>query len=60
MNKVKVTLVKSYFGRSPSQTATLHALGLTKLNRSRIHISNNSIKGMINRVQHLIKVEEIS
>jgi large subunit ribosomal protein L30 len=59
MAKVKITLVKSAIDRPKSQKATLEALGLTKLNRTIEKEVNPAVQGMINKVQHLLKVENI-
>jgi large subunit ribosomal protein L30 len=57
MSKVKITLVKSAIGYPKNQKATLQALGLRKLNRSRDLELNPQIQGMINTVKHLLTVE---
>ncbi|MCL4162447.1 UNVERIFIED_CONTAM: hypothetical protein GTU68_001978 [Idotea baltica] len=57
--KVKLTQVKSKIDRSKRQKATLEALGLRKINQSVEHNVNPQIEGMILKVAHLIKVEEI-
>jgi large subunit ribosomal protein L30 len=59
MGKVKLTLVKSVAKRSPSQKATLVALGLGKTHSSVEKNSNPAIDGMINKVKHVLKVENI-
>lgn len=59
MGKVKVTQVKSGIDRSKRQKDTLRALGLRKINHSVEHETTPQIMGMINKVQHLIKVEEL-
>ena len=58
MANIKVTLVKSTIGRPKDQVATVHALGLKKINSSRVHAENDAIKGMIFKVKHLVRVEE--
>lgn len=59
MAKVKITLVKSGIDRPKDQKATIVALGLKKLNSS-VEVENTpQIAGMINKVNHLLKVEEI-
>jgi large subunit ribosomal protein L30 len=60
MGSLKVTLVRSRIGALPKQRKTLEALGLGKINSSRTHKDNGAIRGMIRRVSHLVKVEEIS
>ena len=57
MAKLCVTWVKSSIGYSDDQKRTLKALGLHRLNRSVTHDDSASIRGMINRVRHLVKVE---
>ena len=57
-NKVIITLVKSPIGSKKNQKATLKALGLTKMNKSVEKVKNEFIQGMINTVEHLVKVEE--
>lgn len=59
MAKIKITLVKSKFGRIRVQSATLEALGLRKIGGSVVQEDNEAIRGMINKVSHLVKVEEI-
>ncbi|GHB51320.1 50S ribosomal protein L30 [Mongoliitalea lutea] len=58
MAKVKITQVKSTIKRPKDQKATIIALGLGKINRSVLVESNPAINGMINKVSHLVKVEE--
>jgi large subunit ribosomal protein L30 len=59
MAKVKITLVKSGIDRPKDQKATIVALGLKKLNAT-VEVENTpQIAGMINKVNHLLKVEEI-
>lgn len=55
--RVKVTQIGSSIGRKNDQERTLTGLGLGKIGRSRILESTPSVHGMINKVQHLIKVE---
>jgi len=56
--KLKITLVKSLIGHPERQRVTVRTLGLTKVNRSVIHEDTPQIRGMINKVAHLLKVEE--
>lgn len=55
---VKVTQVKSPINRMAYQRQTLIGLGLNKINRSRVLEDTPSVRGMIARVQHLVRVEE--
>jgi len=57
---VKVTQVHSAAGRKPGQKETLVGLGLNKIGRSRTLQDTPSVRGMIRKVAHLIKVEEPS
>jgi large subunit ribosomal protein L30 len=59
MKKVKLTLIKSTAKRSPSQKATLIALGLGKTHSSVEKNVDDAIGGMINKVKHVLKVENI-
>ena len=59
MGKVKLTLVKGISKRSPVQRATLTALGLRKTHHSIEKDVNPAIQGMIDKVKHLLKVENI-
>jgi large subunit ribosomal protein L30 len=59
MKKVKLTLVKSTAKRSPSQKATLVALGLGKTHSSVEKQLSPAIDGMINKVKHVLKIENI-
>ncbi len=57
--RVRVTQVKSPIGRKADQRATLIGLGLNKLNRSRELEDTPSVRGMIDKVRHLIEVEDL-
>lgn len=58
MAKMKVTLVKSTIGQKPEKKATVRSLGLKKLN-SFVEIEDTPVlRGMVNAVSHLVKVEE--
>ncbi len=59
MARVKITQIKSKIDRSKRQKRTLEALGLRKINQSVEHDLSPSIEGMITKVTHLIKVEEV-
>lgn len=58
MAKLCVTWVKSGIGYAEVQKKTLRALGFHRLNESITHDDTRSIRGMINKVRHLVKVEE--
>ncbi len=55
-NKLVVTQIKSPIGRQSDQKKTLIGLGLNKIGRSRILNDTPSIRGMINKVKHLVEV----
>ena len=56
---LKVTLVKSKIGNTPANRATVKALGLNKIGSSNTFEDSASIRGMIHKVKHLLKVEEV-
>ena len=55
---VKITLRKSMIGRPEKHRRILRAMGLRKLNRSVVVKNSPTIQGMINKVSHLLEVEE--
>ncbi|MEH7307032.1 50S ribosomal protein L30 [Neobacillus drentensis] len=57
-NKLSVTLTRSLIGRPGDQRETVKALGLRKLNQTVEHPDNAAIRGMINKVAHLVTVKE--
>ena len=57
--QIKVTLVKSPIGYEKSQGETVRALGLRKMHSSVIVKDIPSVRGMINKIVHLVSVEEI-
>ena len=58
MAKLRVTWVKSGIGYSKDQKRTLQALGFRRLNQSVVHEDSRAIRGMINKLRHLLMVEE--
>jgi large subunit ribosomal protein L30 len=60
MTKIKITQVKSGIDRSERQKLTLKALGLNKMNASKEVEATPQILGMVKKVNHLIKVEELA
>ncbi len=60
MAKIKITQIKSGIDRPERQKQTLIALGLKKLNASREVEATPQILGMVNKVSHLVKVEEVA
>ena len=59
MPKIKIKQLKSPIGRNNKQRKILVSLGLNKINRERTLESNAAVIGMINKVKHLIKVNEV-
>jgi large subunit ribosomal protein L30 len=59
MPQVKVTQVRSMIDRPKDQKATLQALGLGRINRSVVKDASPQLIGMIRKVSHLVKVEEV-
>ena len=57
MAKLRITWVKSGIGYANVQSRILKALGFHRLNQSVIHNDSATIRGMINKVKHLVKVE---
>ncbi|MBN1862094.1 MAG: 50S ribosomal protein L30 [Dehalococcoidales bacterium] len=57
MARLGVVLVKSGIGYDRTQKRTLKALGLRRLNQRVVHEDSASVRGMINKVKHLVKVE---
>ena len=59
MSQIKVTLMKSTIGCLKNQIDTVTALGLHKIGQFKIHEDNEVIRGMIFKVKHMVKVEEV-
>ncbi len=59
MAKLKVTLTKSTIGRKKDHIATVHALGLKKIGKNVVHEDTPQIRGMINKVNYLLEIEEV-
>ena len=57
-NKLEITLTKSVIGTKPAQRKTVEALGLRKMNQTVEHEDNVAIRGMVNKVAHLVTVKE--
>ncbi|MDR1558939.1 MAG: 50S ribosomal protein L30 [Clostridiales bacterium] len=57
--ELKVTLLRSTIGSKPKQRKTIEALGLGKINSVKLHKDNGAIRGMLRKVSHMVKVEEI-
>ena len=59
MANLKITLVKSPIGAIPKHRKTVEALGLRKLNKTVEMPDNPAVRGMIDQVRHMVKVEEV-
>jgi len=60
VSNLRITWVKSGIGYAEVQKKTLKALGFRRLNQSVVHSDSAPIRGMINKVRHLVRVEEES
>ena len=59
-NKLKITQIKSSIGYKQKAKLTLKALGLRKMHQSVEHVDTPSMRGMISKVDYLVKIEETS
>ncbi|SDJ08500.1 50S ribosomal protein L30 [Natribacillus halophilus] len=59
-NKLEITLTRSLIGRPEDQRVTVRTLGLRKLHHSVIQNDEPAIRGMVNKVSHLVNVKEIN
>jgi large subunit ribosomal protein L30 len=59
MAKLRITQVRSQIGQSEKHRGTLRALGLGKIGRSAEHQESPVVAGMLRKVRHLVKVEEV-
>lgn len=57
--QLQITLVRSLIGREESQRITVRTLGLRKMHQTVVHNDNPAIRGMVNKVKHLVQVKEI-
>ena len=60
MAQVKITLTRSLIGYPKDQRATVKALGLTKIRSSVVKEDSPALRGMIHKVEHMVKVEEVT
>jgi large subunit ribosomal protein L30 len=58
--KIKITYVRSVIKRSGIQHRILEALGLHKMNHSVVHYDTPQIRGMINKVTHMVRTEPVN
>jgi large subunit ribosomal protein L30 len=59
MAQLKITWLKSCIGRPQKQRRIIRSLGLRRLHHSVIHGDTPTIRGMVNKVSHLLKVEQV-
>ncbi len=59
LNRLRVTLVKSFHGRLPSHVATIKGLGLRRIRHTVVLENTAAVRGMVNLVNYLVKAEEI-
>ncbi len=57
-NKIKITLIRSSIARPGKQKVVLAGLGLKRLNKAVVRLDTPEIRGMINKVSHLVSVEQ--
>ncbi|MBF0707206.1 MULTISPECIES: 50S ribosomal protein L30 [Bacillales] len=57
--QLEITLTRSVIGRPQDQRVTVKTLGLKKMHHTVVHSDNPAIRGMINKVSHLVTVNEI-
>lgn len=60
MSPLKVTQTKSVIGYEESQKRTVRGLGLKHIRDSRVHGDTPQIRGMVHKVRHLVRVEEVN
>ena len=58
--KVKITLRRSLIGQKPKAKETVRSIGLKKINSSTEREINPMIQGMLNKIEHLVEIEEIN
>ena len=59
MAKLSITWKKSAIGYAEEQRTTLRTLGFRRLNQTVVHNDSREIRGMINKVRHLVMVKEV-
>jgi len=60
VKKIRVTQIASGNGQKPGQQATLIGLGLNRISKSREHAATPEILGMVKKIAHLVKVEDVA
>ncbi|MGI6392893.1 MAG: 50S ribosomal protein L30 [Candidatus Izemoplasmatales bacterium] len=59
MAKIKITLIRGLTSKKPNQVRTAKSLGLTKRNSSVVKDDNDAIRGMVETIAHMVRVEEV-
>ena len=59
MGEMRITLVRSTIGASKKQRATVAGLGLRRVNHTVVKQNNAALKGMVAKIHHLVRVEEL-
>jgi large subunit ribosomal protein L30 len=59
MSPLKVTQVKSVIGSKQGHKRTVRALGLKRIRDSQVHEDTPQVRGMLHKVRHLVRVEEV-
>jgi large subunit ribosomal protein L30 len=59
MSPLKVTQIRSVIGSKENHKRTVRALGLKRIRDSRVHEDTPQIRGMVHKVQHLVRAEEV-
>jgi large subunit ribosomal protein L30 len=59
MASLRITQTRSSIGSKPKQRGTLRALGLRRINHTVEHPDRPEVRGMVSRVRHLVRVEEV-
>ena len=60
IKQIRITLVRSAIGYTKDQKATVRALGLHRLHSSVVRPDTPAIRGMVNKINHLLEVEEVN
>lgn len=59
MEKIQITLKRSFIGKKDGQIATAKALGLRKIGKSVVKENNDATKGMVHKIRHMVEVKKI-
>ena len=59
MERIEITLKRSFIGKKDGQIATAKALGLRKIGQSVVRENNDATKGMIHKISHMVEVKKI-